>query len=294
MKALEDRKILSFVGGHRKTSETTTAKVRAGPACRVTSYLELAEKVAELQFRNPGYVLLFRGQSKDYLINRSTSLRPSLFRDRYGRSVADHNASIERKFRRLAEAEKLLLEHYSALRAPGDEMLFVQRSRIVRWAIIQHYEMCQTPLLDLTHSLRIAASFASFEAKFSPHSEGHLFVIAVPQISGAVTVDVESGVQLVRLAAVCPSSAMRPHLQEGYLIGEYPDLHHYNQKELYRIEEVDFGHRLIAKFKFNLAEFWSSPSFPMIDPQSLLSEPDPFLRVSQQIRAEARLIVTPR
>ena len=255
--------------------------------------MELAQRVAELQFRNPGHVLLFRGQSKDHQIKGASSLRPSLFRDRYNRTVSEHNASIERKFRRLEAAEKLLLRRYSEIRGDGDEMLFIQRSRIVRWAIIQHYEMCQTPLLDLTHSLRIAASFASFCQPGARNCPGYLFVVAVPQISGAVTVDVESGIQLVRLSAVCPSSAMRPHLQEGYLIGEYPDLHQYNQKQLYRIEEVDFGHRLIAKFQFDLNAIWSSPGFPAIDPGSLLNEPDLFLKVAHKIREDARRLVPP-
>lgn len=293
MKALEDRKVFSFIGGTKKAVEATTAEVRKSDPCVVSSYLELAEKVAELQFRNPGHVLLFRGQSKNHLVDGVTSLRPSLFRDRYGRSVGAHNASIKRKFRRLAEAEKLLLERYPASRRARDEMLFVQRVRIVRWAIIQHYDMCQTPLLDLTHSIRIAASFASFGQSSSQCAKAFLFVVAVPQISGAVTVDVENGVQLVRLSAVCPPNAMRPHLQEGYLIGEYPDLHHYDQKALYRIEEVDFGHRLVAKFQFDVRLFWSSPFFPMIVPTALMQEPDPFLLVANDIRNEARRRVPP-
>jgi len=43
--------------------------------------LELAKKVADLQFRNREYVLLFRGQNKDYLSGKNlTLLRPSIFR----------------------------------------------------------------------------------------------------------------------------------------------------------------------------------------------------------------------
>lgn len=293
MKALEDRKVFSFVERAKKAVETTTKEVRESKPCVVSSYLELAERVAELQFRNPGHVLLFRGQSKDHFVNGMSSLRPSLFRDRHNRTVAGHNASIERKFRRLAEAERLLLARYPASRDAGEEMLFVQRVRIVRWAIIQHYDMCPTPLLDLTHSLRIAASFASFGQSSSQNAKAFLFVVAVPQISGAVTVDVENGVQLVRLSAVCPPNAMRPHLQEGYLIGEYPDLYHYDQKALYRIEEVDFGHRLVAKFQFDVRPFWSSRFFPIIDPKALLQERDPFFLVANDIRNEARRRVPP-
>ena len=37
----------------------------------------------------------------------------------------------------------------------------LRRQRILRWSILQHYEICDTPLLDVTQSIRIAASFAS-------------------------------------------------------------------------------------------------------------------------------------
>ena len=37
--------------------------IRKGPGHRVNSYLELATKIAELQFMNRDHVLLFRGQS---------------------------------------------------------------------------------------------------------------------------------------------------------------------------------------------------------------------------------------
>lgn len=36
----------------------------------------------------------------------------------------------------------------------------LKRQRILHWSILQHYEVSATPLLDVTHSLPIAASFA--------------------------------------------------------------------------------------------------------------------------------------
>ena len=38
--------------------------IRRYGACNVISFLDLAEKVAHLQFKNPNYVMLFRGQKK--------------------------------------------------------------------------------------------------------------------------------------------------------------------------------------------------------------------------------------
>ena len=41
------------------------------------------------------------------------------------------------------------------------------------------------------------------------------------------------------------------HLQEGYLLGEYPEIADFEQKTHYEDYEMDFGQRLIAKFRFN-------------------------------------------
>ena len=92
----------------------------------------------------------------------------------------------------------------------------------------------------------------------------------MPHISGAVTASAEAGLQIVRLASVCPPSAVRPHIQEGYLLGEYPDLSGTDQKQLYESYEVDFGRRLIAKFRFDPARFWyKSEAFPKVPERAL-------------------------
>lgn len=36
----------------------------------------------------------------------------------------------------------------------------VKRKRIVQWSILQHYEVTETPLIDVTQSLKVACSFA--------------------------------------------------------------------------------------------------------------------------------------
>ena len=55
--------------------------IRAGIGHPVSSYLELAKKIAELQFRNRHHVLLFRGQKADYRTTKNNSmLKASIFR----------------------------------------------------------------------------------------------------------------------------------------------------------------------------------------------------------------------
>jgi hypothetical protein len=88
----------------------------------------------------------------------------------------------------------------------------------LQWSILQHYEVCDTPLLDLKQSLRVAASFALNWTS----SEGYIFVFALPYPNGTISYFSEEELVIVRLLSVCPSEALRPHFQEGYLVGTFP------------------------------------------------------------------------
>jgi hypothetical protein len=141
----------------------------------------------------------------------------------------------------------------------------MERYRILRWAILQHYEVCSTPLLDVTHSLRVAASFASDHE--SP-AQPTLYVLGVPALSGTITASSEQGLQIIRLSSICPPEARRPYFQEGYLLAEYPDLVTLDEKLNYAAWEVDFGRRLLAKFRLARSGFWSA-AFPAIPHEAL-------------------------
>jgi hypothetical protein len=230
----------------------------------VVSYQDLASKVAALQFHNPNYVLMFRGQTEDFRLpeNGNSTIRPSIFRRDEKYSSHEWNDLVRRRYEVLHEAENLLLQRWPT--NEGKRRLL--RSVVIKWAILQHYEVCDTPLLDVTHSLRIAASFGSMR---NVTEESYLMVLAVPQISGAVSSCAYHEIQTLRLSSLCPPSAKRPHLQEGYLIGEYPELRSFEEKMELALHETDFGQRLIGKFKFNPKTFWSSGIFPMIPEQAL-------------------------
>jgi hypothetical protein len=282
MDIIGEQKIWTFGGGEKAAVPRRCSAVRKADGHRVGSFMELATKVAELQFLNRDYVLLFRGQSGDYR-NRSgySSLKPSIMR-REGRSWVPAPALLLSRYDSLREAEAALVEAYARHGLPGLERL--RRQQILRWSILQHYEICPTPLLDVTHSLRIAASFASAEGK----EEAFLFVLGVPHISGAVTASAEAGLQIVRLASVCPPAAVRPHIQEGYLLGEYPELSGLDQKQHYEHYETDFGRRLIAKFKFAPDGFWlRSTHFPRVPHRALYpsERQDPLCRLAREVKA---------
>ena len=283
MDTLGQQELWSFFDDQKEAQKVETiTEIRKAKGHRVTSFLELATKIAELQFRNREHVLIFRGQKSDHRNSKkNTTLKPSLFRPQPGGPALPGGETLTARFESLKKAERLLIQKYESADMLDVERL--KRHRILRWAILQHYEVCPTPLLDVTHSLRISASFASLDAT----EEVFLFVLAVPNLSGAVTASAETGLQIVRLSSVCPPAAVRPHIQEGYLLGEYPEMTDYGQKELYGHYEIDFGRRLLAKFRFDPQTFWKGDTFPQIGKLALYpsKKRDPLLKLTEEIKA---------
>ena len=260
-------------GSSQATRDVSNAKIRADRGHEVQSYLELVRKVSELQFRNREYVFLFRGQREDHQHRQKrSSLRPRLLRSN------DIHASYEK----LVHAERMLIDRY---RFTGKERIL--RHQALRWALLQHYEVCETPLLDVTQSLRIAASFASQPLS----AEAFVFVLGVPNISGAITASNEAGIEVIRLSSVCPPEAVRPHIQEGYLLSEFPELSDVKQKSHYENYELDFAKRIVAKFRFNPRRFWKADdAFPMVPREALypMTPKDPVLDLLEEIKHELK------
>ena len=254
-------------------------EARTSRGHKVSNYVDLAGKIAELQFRNRDFVLFFRGQIHDHKnANGLSTLEPSIFRSK-GMNY-DLNA-LQQRFESLKDAERSLADGFRDLDLIGLDEL--QRYRIIRWSILQHYEIHETPLIDVTQSLRIAASFASDD---NETGEAFVYVLGVPNISGAISASAEAGLQIVRLSSICPPSAMRPHFQEGYLLGEYPEIDSYDQKQLYGLPEIDFGRRMVAKFRFNPKEFWTkSGQFQVIGKKALYprASQDPLFALAKRI-----------
>jgi hypothetical protein len=263
MERLGNSKIWSFLDGSAGIEAVSNSAIRQGNGRYVVNYLELAAKIAELQFRNPSHVLFFRGQSADHKsVKGYSSLKSSIFRPPMGNTTITRKL-IAHRYECLAIAEKMLAARFKALKRLGT--MRVQRQRLLRWSILQHYEVCDTPLLDVSQSLRIGASFASL----NDTDEAFLYALAVPNISGTITASVEAGIQVVRLAGACPPAALRPHVQEGFLLGEYPDVASADQIANYKPFQFDFGLRIIGKFRFSPKRFWRDDNFPKITPAAL-------------------------
>ncbi len=144
------------------------------------------------------------------------------------------------------------------------------------WAILQHYEVCDTPLIDVTSSLRVAASFA---LNSSP-DDGHLFVFGLPHPSGSISYSVELELLNMRLLSICPPTAHRPYFQEGFLVGSFPS------RRTTRHISLDLRGRLIAKFKLVGNSFWDN-NFHSIPRNALFPNDDPFEAICRTIKSRA-------
>jgi len=266
--------------------EANSGAIRRDPGIIVNDYLDLSNKVAMIQYSNPEYIFLFRGQSDDHKHHSYTSIRPPIFRkiplSKKGDFREIKESDLIEKYRILNNAENILLDIYP--NQEGRQRL--KRQRIIRWAILQHYGVCDTPLLDLTQSLRVAASFAGLGAE----DYAFIYVMGFPSLGGPITAISEASLQLVRLATACPPEARRAHIQEGYLISEYPEIGDTDQAGDYEPKQLDFGRRVIAKFRFNPSSFWKNNSaFPKVPCSALFpDQDDDFVRIMNTIRSEVR------
>ncbi|MCZ8203725.1 FRG domain-containing protein [Gemmatimonas sp.] len=264
MRAIGTSQLFSYFDASAEPREAKYTEIRKGVGHPVKSFMDLAKKVAELQYRNPELELLFRGQNSDHQnLQKNSTLKPTILRSAKGSRQPPARALLHERFERLAQAEQQLVALFEAKDLLPKTQL--RRQRILRWAILQHYEVCATPLLDVSRSLRIAASFATVGAE----NEAYIYVLGVPNLSGVLTVSIDSGIQTIKLAGICPPAALRPHIQEGYLMAEFPEMGAFDQKLEYEHYETDFGRRLVAKFRFNPKTFWADRSFPRVPQRAL-------------------------
>ncbi|MBW2619246.1 MAG: FRG domain-containing protein, partial [Deltaproteobacteria bacterium] len=195
-------------------------------------------------------------QGQDYKNKaQASTFYPSIYR---GENLSQRELNI--KFDILNNAVYLLKESFRNGAVDGYKE--VLRKRYIQWSIIQHYEVCPTPLLDFTHSIRVACSFAQRNHKHS--EQGYVFVFGLPYITNRISINSEYDIINVRLLSICPPDALRPYFQDGYLAGTADITYEYESKT-----ELDFRNRLISKFEIpNSTKFWGR-GFSML-PDSIL------------------------
>jgi len=214
----------------------------------VRTYKELVPKIAQIAYKNRDFELFFRGQQKEYSNSDSlTTLIPSIYRKE---SLSWLDFKGLDKFMRILDKEGEAFKPDETFKA-FDE---------VKMAILQHYQVCDTPLLDITRSLRVASSFALEDADYS----GILYVLGLPLINGSISFYVYEELLNIRLLGICPPQALRPYFQEGFLVGTFPTpILKEPEEKLYKDEKLDFGRRLIAKFELIKEKFWDDDFTPI-------------------------------
>ena len=217
-------------------------------AKRINSYDELVKNVAQILHRNRNLSLYYRGQSSDYKVEGKTIIMPSIYRKKNDEKKLMLKERFELLKEKVSSLQKLFRD--STIKYAGTSLL--NKYPEIAWSLLQHYEICDTPLLDLTHSLHVACSFA-FDRNNG--DTGIIYVLGMPWQTDAIGYNTYEELVNIRLLSVCPPQAQRPFFQEGYLAGPFPN---YQLDNPNRVNQFDFGRRLIAKFEIPMKDknFW--------------------------------------
>lgn len=226
------------------SKHTTPETVAKDDAIEVLDYKELRKHIAQLSYANKDCILFYRGQKDDYRNQKSgkSTFYPTMYRgDRLDKD------ELKYRWEKLNKASEIFINKLRS-KYPSKTYI-VKRKRIVQWSVLQHYEVTETPLIDVTQSLKVACSFAMLD---NDNEYAYVYVFALPYYTNRISVNSEHYLTNVRLLSVAPPQALRPYYQEGFLIGEDEFSETYTNKD-----ELDLNNRLVAKFKFkNTKEFW--------------------------------------
>lgn len=206
----------------------------------VSTYNDLVSDVAQILYRNRNLVLFYRGQDREHLdTERKATVLPSIYRDKKD----EKRLLLKKRFKLLNhKTEKLRLNFRDyKIKMAGTRSL--NQYPEIAWAILQHYGACDTPLLDLTHSLHVACSFAMDD---NNNNTGIVYVFGMPWQTDAMGYNSFQEMVNIRLLSIAPPMAKRPYFQEGYLAAPFP-LHEIDNPS--RRNQFDFARRLIAKFE---------------------------------------------
>lgn len=245
----------------------------------VESFGKLVEHTASLAYLNKDHLLFYRGQGNDYKnkSNKST-FYPSIYRGDYL-----SKREIAHRFDILNQSANKLVDILSTRVKDGEKEL--KQKKYIQWSILQHYEVCGTPLVDFTHSLRVACSFAQLD---NTNKSAYVYVFGLPYITNRISINSEHDLVNIRLLSICPPDALRPYYQEGYLAATSDVETEYDSKS-----ELDFNRRLIMKFRIpNDKNFWGN-DFSIIPKTALYPQNDLFLDICKEIEIDAKRELMP-
>ncbi|TCD17461.1 FRG domain-containing protein [Pedobacter psychrodurus] len=234
--------------------DATVNRVRASEGYMVSSFRELIDEVAIVTINNKNFEMFYRGQLDDYKNNTA-----EYFKDRVAKSTIypticrpEKNSDGKTKY---SIKKNQIIERYDRL----EQMIKLVEGKKRRYfkeyyyALFQHYDILPTPLIDITQSLRVAATFALRNS-----SSGYLYVFGLPYPNQSISYYSDLGIVLIKLQNVLQTDSLRPRYQEGFLVGKYPIVPTKTQGD-------DLANRMVAKFKLDNTDgkFWDKHFPPM-------------------------------
>lgn len=257
-----ETKIFSHLSLYNRR-RTDNREVAADRGLVANNYSELFMNVAKISYENPKFHLLFRGQKIDPMVirpskfGRRSSIYPTIYRSPELKSRLFINEK-QLRYVKLEDKCRNVVENY-----PFSGVTRLKRSEEIQWAIIQHYQVAPTPLIDLTESLQVAATFATRQNK---NDYGYVFVFGIPYSHGSISYHVDDRIVVVKLASACPPDAPRAHYQYAYFVGSFPH-------DQIRNTSKNAANLIVAKFQIPTRGFWDS-TFKRVSESVLFPEND--------------------
>lgn len=234
--------------------DATVNKVRASDGYDVKTFRQLMDEVAQVTLSNKSYEMYYRGQTIDYKNNQAvyfqgnkqkSTIYPTICRpDQKKDGTLKYSIKGKQIAQRYEDLSNMIKLFKGSKRSYFNEFYF---------ALFQHYDILPTPLIDITQSLRVAATFALKESKI-----GYVYVFGLPYPNQSISYYSDLGIVLIKLQNVVPVEAIRPRYQEGYLVGKYPI-------RPTKTNGDDLANRMVAKFKVDDSDgnFWDDFFRPM-------------------------------
>lgn len=293
--------------------------IASSPPVVITSPNELKTRLAYLSQGNPDLKLLFRGQDEDYqsldteyqnfqnngATRTRSSLYPTLFREIFDLkngeffnppsvTLAGHGqVPIDEFVAEFQEGSIRFLEFASSHGKKINSWNF--EDVLQQFAILQHYEVIPTLMLDVTSEINTAMSFGYDETT----KKCFLYVFGVPYRGEAISVFPKDDLLVIDLSRLMPPEALRPHYQSGFVLTAHPAIYQKVDGLMLRVGTInympsknvwDFSRFLLAKFEL-AGEFWESELSPKLSPvrSYFPDKSDPMFDLCNDVRTSIRL-----
>ena len=259
------------------TKPYTLEEILKAPPKKVNTYDELVRDIAQLQHRNRKLNLFFRGQTKDYQdTDKKSTILASIFR----KKPSESRLLLKERFEELRDYVEELRKAFNlrTTKLAGTHLL--NKYEEVGWSLLQHYQVCPTPVIDISHSLHVACSFA---CEGNTGKTGIIYVLGLPWPTDAISYSTHEELFNVRLLSICPPQAQRPFFQEGYLLGNFPN---YRRDDPARIKQFNPARRIVAKFEIPVDNIFWGTDFKRLPTDKLYPVNDKAKEICESIKVE--------